>query len=294
MDRPVVSVITTVYNGERFLAESVESVLAQAGVDLELVVVDDGSTDGTAAVLDRIVDPRAVVVRCGRRGRAAALNEAIAHSRGSYLAVQDADDRCLPGRLAVSVGLLEERPDLVLVGGGEQVLIDEHGTELGRRPGRAATEAEIRQALRAHHSPFPHSSVTMRRAAVEQAGGYDESLLVDLDLDLFIRLADRGGFASVPDALVATRRHDQQYFAGRRGPTRDLRRRVANRRVIDKRAQALTARAGFRVGTVAAASRELGSWVYWRSRRMVGPRPVLPVSLRQRLDRRWSRHAGSG
>jgi glycosyltransferase involved in cell wall biosynthesis len=283
---PTVSVITTVFNGQRFLADSVESVLAQRGVDLELVIVDDGSTDRTGDILDRLHDDRLTVLRRPRRGRAPALNEAIAHSRGTHLAVLDADDRCLPDRLARPVEHLDRHPEVDVVGSAQWVFIDEHGTVLGRRPSPATTDAEIRRLLRSHRAPFAHSSVTMRRTAVEAVGGYDEALLVDLDLDLYIRLAARGRLATVPPALVGTRRHGSQFYGGRHGPTRSLRRRVATRRTIDRRAEAVLG--GSTTSTAAATVRELRAWAYWRGRRLAGRRPILPPALRQRLDRRWT------
>jgi glycosyltransferase involved in cell wall biosynthesis len=292
VDEPVVSVITTVYDGERYLAESIESVLGQEGADLELVIVDDGSSDGTGRVLDAAVDPRVTVLRRAHRGRAAALNEAIAHSRGKYLAVHDADDRCLPGRVAIPVAVLEDRPVVDLVGSGQWIFIDEHGAELGRRPGPAVTDAQIRTLLRAQRAPFAHSSVTMRRAAVERVGGYDEGLLLHIDLDLYIRLAARGSLTTVPEALVATRRHPHQYFEGRRGPTRDLRRRLANRRVIDQRAGALDGPTTW-TGHTPVVAREVASLAHWWARRLMGSRPVLPVAVRRWIDSRWSRRPGT-
>lgn len=288
------SVITTVFNGERFLAESIGSVLAQEGVSFELVLVDDGSTDGTGEVLAAVTDSRVVVVRGPWQGRGKALNEAIARSRGAYLAVQDADDRSLPDRLARSVEHLEAHPDVDLVGAGEWRYIDETGAEVGRRPGAAATDDELRRLLRAHHSPFPHSSVTMRRGAVERVGGYDEDLLVDDDLDLYIRIAAGGRLGIVPGALVAVRRHQGQYFYGRQGGTRRFADRVAARRRIDRRAQDLLGGRAPRTSTPAVALREAGAWAYWRGRRLAGPRPILPLPVRQLIDRRWRRGNGTG
>ena len=286
MPTPDVSVITTVFNGERFLSDCVDSVLAQQGVDLEMVVVDDGSTDRTGAILDRLPDGPVTVLRRPRLGRGRALNEAIAHSRGRYLAVVDADDVCLPHRLARPFEQLERHPEVDLVGSAQWLFIDEEGEVLGQRPAAATTDAEIRSVLRTHRAPFAHSSVTIRREALDAAGGYDDALLVDFDLDLYIRLASRGRLGTVPEALVAIRRHDSQFFAGRQGPTRSLRRRLATRRTIDRRADATL---GGSTTTATAAMRELGALVYWRGRRLAGARPILPDSLRRRLDRAWAR-----
>src|SRR5262245_4172445 len=198
---PAVSVLTTVFNGERFVAEAVRSVLDE-DLDLEVVVVDDGSTDGSAAAVEAIEDPRITLVRQRHLGRAMALNEALERSRGGYVAVLDADDLALPGRLTVPVTYLDEHPDVVLVGSGSWVFVDETGKELGRRTAPVEDDAGIRQLLRHQYSPFPHSTVTARREAMLAIGGYDPELALSLDIDLFVRLAAHGRLAVLPATLA--------------------------------------------------------------------------------------------
>ncbi len=288
MPPPTVSVLTTVFNGEHFVAEAVQSVLATTDVDLEVVVVDDGSTDGTAVQLAAIDDPRVTVLSREHEGRAAALNAAAARSSGRYLAVLDADDIALPGRLADPVAFLEAHPDVDLVGSGTWVFVDEAGHELGRRPGPAVDDAGIRRLLRRQYAPFPHSSITVRKGALDAVGGYDVDLTVGLDVDLYIRVGGQGRLAALPQPLVATRRHAEQYFARRKGEAHSMRRRLASRRVIGERAAATF---GGSSGFVRVTGRELGSWAYWRARPLLGPKPVLSPAVRRRLDRLWARGA---
>lgn len=279
---PAVSVITTVFNGERHLEACVRSVTAQSGVDVETVIVSDGSTDGTDDLLATLADEHVVTAVRPRLGRGRALNEAVALSRGPYLAILDADDLALPDRLRASAAYLDEHPETVLVGSGQWVFVDEYGTELGRRQSAARTDAEIRRLLRRGVVPFAHSSVMMRRTALDAVGGYDEDLVHAVDLDLYIRLTGRGSLAVLPQALVASRRHGEQYFTGRRGDSRPIRRRAATRLTIDRRAAAAF---GGSASTTRAVGREVGAWAYWSVRRLLRAKPVLPVGLRSRLDR---------
>jgi glycosyltransferase involved in cell wall biosynthesis len=282
MAAPVVSVITTVYNGHCFLDACVRSVLDEAEPALELVVVSDGSTDGTEGYLEGLADPRVTTAIGPRRGRAAALNDAIGRSRGRYLAILDADDVALPGRFARSMAYLDAHPDVVAVGSASWVHIDGEGHELGRRHLPVETDGAIREMLRHERVPFPHSTVTLRREAVEAVGGYDEHLVHAADLDLYVRLAPHGQFAALAEPLAASRRHDGQFFARRQGEAGSIRRRIATRRTIDRRAAEVF---GGHPTRVRAAAHEAGSWAYWRLRALAGDRPVLPTPVRRRLDR---------
>src|SRR5438128_1485891 len=111
---PVVSVVTSVYNGERYLLPSLESVLGQQGVDLELVVVNDGSTDRTGQILDDLAsrDNRLRVLHQTNRGLTEALARGCSEARGRYIARHDADDLSLPGRLRRQQRLLDGDPGL--------------------------------------------------------------------------------------------------------------------------------------------------------------------------------------
>lgn len=207
---PAVSVLMPVRDGERFIAEAVESVLAGTFADLELLVLDDGSTDATPQILARLAeaDPRLVVHRREPgRNLAEVLNVAAELSRAPLLARLDADDVSLPDRLQLQVEFLESNPKVALVG-GQALLIDESGREFGRAE-YPTGDAELQAALR-ERNPFVHSAMTMRREAFEAAGGYRVAFDNAEDLDLWLRLAAAGRIANLPDPVVKYRLHGGQ------------------------------------------------------------------------------------
>ncbi len=203
---PCVSVVMAVYNGSRFLRTAVESILSQTLPDLEFVIVDDGSTDGTPTILDSYNDPRLVrVLNCENQGLTRSLNRGIQASSGTYIARQDADDWSLPERLALQVAYLNAHPQVGLVGSGSR-WIDTQGGFL--RDWQPETEpARIQQKL-LWSSPFVHGTFVFRRACLgDLGGGYDESIPVAQDCDLLLRLAERWDLANVPEILYVYRQH---------------------------------------------------------------------------------------
>jgi glycosyltransferase involved in cell wall biosynthesis len=203
---PAISVLMAVRNGARFIDEAIASVLGQTLTDLELVLVDNGSHDGTAeriAAWSRL-DPRVRSFRVDRPGLARSLNYAAAQARASVLARLDADDIAEPRRLEVQLAALIADPSLGAIG-SNALLIDARGRRVGelRRPSG-------RDAIRAHFvegNPFVHSSVVMRRSFFDQVGGYRDGLCVTEDLDLWIRLAEVSELGLVPLPLVRYRVH---------------------------------------------------------------------------------------
>jgi glycosyltransferase involved in cell wall biosynthesis len=169
---PRVSAVLPVYNHGGYVGEAVASVLGQTFANLELIVVDDGSTDATPEVLARIGDPRVRLLRHDEnRGHGAALQTGLEAARGELLAIQDADDVWLPDRLAAQVPLFDADPGLVVAGSFGRV-IDEHGAVIGlkRKP---TTDTGIRWTS-LFASPFVHPSVVVRLEVVRRHGlAYD-------------------------------------------------------------------------------------------------------------------------
>jgi glycosyltransferase involved in cell wall biosynthesis len=202
-----------VRNGMPWVGDAVASILGQTLADLELIVVDDGSTDGTAVALGAVRDPRLRIVGQDHAGLTRSLNRALAVARAPLVARLDADDTARPDRLARQAALLAAHPDVGLVGTGA-LEIDAAG-----RPVRTVVpprdDASIRRVL-IRANPFVHSSVMFRRAVVERAGGYDERLPVAQDYDLWLRLATLTRFANLPEPLVVRR-----LLAGRVSVARD-------------------------------------------------------------------------
>jgi glycosyltransferase involved in cell wall biosynthesis len=229
---PLVSVLLAVANGERFLPHSLQSVLAQTVDDLELVVVDDGSTDGTPGLLEAVRDPRLRVLRHEeRRGLAASLNRGLDESRGHYLARMDADDVALPGWLEACLALLDSSPRVGFVGTG--VLdIDEAG-----RPERVHVHEGGRAAVRwraLFSAPVFHDTVVLERELLERHGlRYDESYGESEDYDLWTRLLEVTEGDAVEEPLVLHRLHPAQASRLRGGLQRSLALAISLREIAE-------------------------------------------------------------
>jgi glycosyltransferase involved in cell wall biosynthesis len=204
---PKISVVMPVNNGERWLAEAIESVLAQTFTAFELIVVDDGSTDASPDVIAAMSarDGRIHAVRQPQRhGLVSALNQALALARAPLLARLDADDIALPERLERQARCFDEQPRLILLGTWAEK-IDESGRGIGLV--RRETQSERLITLLRKSNPFVHSSVMMRTMLVKKLGGYREAFLGAEDVDLWLRLSEHGAVANLPQALVRYRVH---------------------------------------------------------------------------------------
>jgi Glycosyl transferase family 2 len=200
---PQVSVVMPVRNGERFLREALDSTLAQTLDELELIVVDDGSIDGTPAMLADAArrDSRIRVHRQEPGGLTVAINAGCAMAQAPLIARMDADDVMLPDRLERQVAYLDAHADIALLGGGI-ILVDEAGREIDREPGRSQLDFLTRNEL-------THATVTMRAVAFRALGGYrlDQSE----DYDLWLRFDERHGVAAIADPVIRYRLHPGQF-----------------------------------------------------------------------------------
>ncbi len=211
---PTISVVMSVYNGETFVAEAIESILRQTFAGFELVIVDDGSTDQTAAILNkfRLADPRIRVLTQPRIGLARATNTGIAAAKGKYIARLDADDLAEPHRLEMQLAYLQEHPEVGLLGSAYYIL---RKGVLGARPRPMPLEdARLRRSL-VRRNPFMHSSVMIPRRVFDVVGVYNEKLPIMLDHDLFIRIAREFRVANLAEPLAIKRVHDDAYFQSR-------------------------------------------------------------------------------
>jgi GT2 family glycosyltransferase len=202
--RPVVSVIIPAYNHGRFIEEALESALTQTYRDLEVIVVDDGSTDDTRERVARFGNRLGYVYQANA-GSAAARNLGIRRSRGAYVAFLDADDIWLPGKVERCVEALEQDPRAG-VAYHWWSFIDEAGRPLPRMFS-PAYEGDVLAPLLLGWFVGPPMAV-VRRSCLEQVGLFDESLRQAEDYDLFLRLALAGyRYVSVPEMLVRCRWH---------------------------------------------------------------------------------------
>ena len=204
---PAVSVLLPVYNVIRHLRPAIDSILAQTLRDFEFIVIDDGSTDGTAEILRQYAqaDSRIRLISRPNKGLTVTLNEGIAMARASLLARMDGDDIALPQRLEKQSEYLGQQPDCVLVGSAVLV-IDPDGLPI-RQTCSEQTHEEIDHAHLNRGWPMVHPAVMMRTAAVRQIGGYRDQYDTLEDLDLFLRLAEIGKLANLPDVLLKYRQH---------------------------------------------------------------------------------------
>lgn len=214
MTVPDVSVVMAIYNGERYLAFAIESILAQTYAHFEFIIIDDGSTDSTASILERFArrDDRIRVHRnLANIGLTRSLNLGLELAQGGLIARQDADDVSLPERLEKQVMYMQANPNCVLLGVTPQI-IDANG-QVQRNPFRerrqplAAGGIVLRWYLLYYNHIVGHSGVMFRRQVAAQVGGYDPYFRQTQDYDLWVRLAEAGDVVILPDVLLQLRFH---------------------------------------------------------------------------------------
>ena len=199
--------VMSVYNGEPYLREAVESILNQTFTDFEFIIIDDDSTDGTWKILKGYKDPRIRLVQNEENiGLTRSLNKGLALAEGEYIARQDADDVSLPSRFEKEVAVLDERPDVVLVSGNLD-LIDSDG-QVWHHSRRTGCPCLIAWFLLFYNYLGGHSLVMFRRQPVVDLGGYAEERPYSQDHELWLRLAEVGDIYILPDVLLQWRSHD--------------------------------------------------------------------------------------
>lgn len=212
---PIISVIMPVYNEERCVAEAIESILQQTYRDFELLVIDDGSQDGTLSVLQRYAknDDRMRVISRGNRGVAATRRELVEEAEGKLIASMDADDVALPHRLERQVNYMRENSECVAVG-SQAYLIDPQGWILGKTHYPLKHSKIESNLLMRGEMPvtFTHSAMLMHRDAVRSVGNYRLDFGPGEDRDLLIRLSEVGRLANLPSALVKYRLHEDGWY----------------------------------------------------------------------------------
>jgi glycosyltransferase involved in cell wall biosynthesis len=195
---PLVSVVMPVYNGERFLRGSLDSIFAQDYEPFEVVVVDDGSTDSTAAIAGSYGGVR--YVRQENRGASAARNTGVAEARGELIANADADDALPPYKLRVQVAYLVEHPEVACV--------------LGRQEWIDPPPGLARDVVWGDLDGIPLASMVYRKDVLTEIGGFDEDK--GGDLDFLVRLREHGyRYAVIPEIVLRRRYHGDNLVAGR-------------------------------------------------------------------------------
>lgn len=203
MSTPVVTVLMPAYNAGKFIKEAIQSVLAQSFADFELLIVDDGSSDDTIAVIQSFTDPRIKYIQQLHRGIASALNTGLQEAKGIYIARFDADDICMPDRLEKQVAFLETDHTYVLCGGNAEY-ISEAGEHLFNFTCTGHTHEEIARQLYVY-CPFIHSAVMYRKDVVMATGGYSPHAHNFEDYLLWVQLSAYGRYANLYEQLIKVR-----------------------------------------------------------------------------------------
>ena len=213
--RILVSVVMTVYNGETYLKEAIDSVLSQTYENFEVIIVNDGSIDSTKMILDNIDDKRVKVIHLEQnQGAANALNTGIRDAAGEWIAIHDADDNSYPTRIEEQVKYVLEHPSLIGVGTlvecipGSSYVSEDLLFKVAERRNSFITREQIREKI-FWGSPFTHSSVMFSKDIFWEAGGYDTDFKIAYDYDLWLRLLEKGEIENVPKVLLQYRIHNK-------------------------------------------------------------------------------------
>lgn len=207
--KPKVSVIMTVYNGEKYLREAMDSILGQTFRDFELIVIDDGSTDNTPKILASYDDKRIFVFRQNNSGRPKALNRAVVQTKGEYVAIIDADDLALSQRLEKQVKFLDENVELGMLGTAVIEIDEAKNSEKLVFP--PTSDKVLRRTL-PKYNPFYNSSIMIRKEVFDKVGLYNEHLPGSEDYELGVRIAKHFKIANLSEVLIKKRFHEEQYF----------------------------------------------------------------------------------
>ncbi len=206
----MISVIIPAYNVAGFVREAVDSALAQTFRDIEVIVVDDGSTDGSADALHDVDDRRLRVIREEHAGSAAARNAGLRLASGDLVAFLDADDRWAAQNLERQSAYLENQPEVDMTF-GHSLVIDEEGTSLGFRSSSYAGPISLAQLLRTNEIGNG-SCLLLRREALDRAGWFDPKLTACVDIDVWMRMASLRPWnvVAIPEVLTFYRRRKGQ------------------------------------------------------------------------------------
>lgn len=221
--RPLISVVLPVRNGMPYLPRAIASLLTQTDEAFEVLVVDDGSSDGSYEYVRQLADPRVRLLRVHGSGLADALNTGLAAARGPYLARQDADDWSAPARLALQRAWLDAHPDIAVLAtevafvDGDDAPLSTAWTRQVHEQWDAAVSPDEIAALMPLTCCLFHATVMLRTAVLREAGGYDARMVPAEDYDLWLRILPSARFARLSRALYTVRVHEHSSSTVRKG-----------------------------------------------------------------------------
>ncbi len=204
-DSPLASIVIPVHNGERYLTESIDSCLNQTYANIEIIIVDDKSTDNTLNILREYErkDNRIKILPVEKQnGLGNVINIGIKESKGKYIVRMDADDIMYPTRIEKQVEYLESNEECVAVG-GQIDIIDSNSNITGSRE-YPYSDKDLRKNLLLFQ-PFAHPAVTLRKSTVEEIGLYPEDMWKVEDVKLFLILSTKGEFANISEKVLKYR-----------------------------------------------------------------------------------------
>ena len=193
---PKISVLMSVYNGEKFISESINSILNQTYKNFEFLIVNDGSTDNSEKIIKSFSDSRIIYLSKQNTGLTKSLNYGLKQAKGEYIARIDCDDYSLPNRLDIQIKKIQKNKQLGLV--ASRAIIFENND---KRSTPFYTEENIQEIIK-NKNPFVHSSVLISKYYFKKINFYDESFSVSQDYDAWMRLSKISKLSMVDDILV--------------------------------------------------------------------------------------------
>lgn len=209
VSQPLVSVVMVVCNVDRFLAESIESILGQNFKDFEFIIVDYGSTDASKSIVQQYAekDARVHLHEIPPCGLGAARNAACSLAQGQYIAMMDADDVALPERLQLGVDFMARHPEVGLLGGAVQwINVTGRSLYIGHVP---THDEQLRRSMDIH-CPFWQPTVLLRKEAFRLSGGYRDAFAPAEDYDLWLRVTEHVQCANLEQVVLKYRMHPHQ------------------------------------------------------------------------------------
>jgi len=201
--QPAITILMPAHNAAAFIGEAVASVLGQTFTNFELLIINDGSTDETVAVVQQFSDERVRLINQPQAGIAAALNNGLQLAKAPLIARFDADDVCSNSRLQVQYDFIQAHPEYAVVGCDVEY-VDAHGGFVFTHQMPAHTDADIRK-LPLGICPFIHSGVLFVKAVIEQCGGYNERAHTFEDHFLWNQVLQQGMVCNLPQVLLKVR-----------------------------------------------------------------------------------------
>lgn len=206
---PLVSIVMPAYNAEKYIGESIESVLSQTYANIELIIVEDCSTDGTLNVIKQYADERITLeVNTKNRGIAFSTNRGIELSKGKYIALLDDDDMATPDRIELQVNYLETHSEVDILGGWTET-IDGYGNHLNYYPEPRSNPKYIKALLLFTWWEFENSTTMIRRQFWEDSGlRYEDNCCGLQDLRFFMKASKVGTISAIHNLVLYKRNHD--------------------------------------------------------------------------------------